>query len=233
MAYETFTRSTYAPKGAVRVIVGTTEGQSITVDFSTHDKGALIYWAGDFPGVDAVNKARAAAGLEPLAQWQIAFPDQAADHMPTIPAGFVDHSWHNDMCPRFESEALNLSLWVDHSDPQRREFPEMKRFNVYEGTSMAEHMNEEPTLSTDDWSDVVAFIAEREGRDVEAARAEYLGKLAREAADAAANAMALVIQKGIGDHSGDIAGLFFSNDALETMAAALIRFERATLKPEG
>jgi hypothetical protein len=242
MAYDTFTRpdlgegirpaDDYAPRGAVRVIVTDSTDlarPAVKVDFSAKDKGALIYWNGERPSVDVMNKARAAAGLAPLAQWQIEFEDQASDQMPTIPAGFEDHSWHNDMCPRFESEALSLSLWIDHSDPEKREWPEMDRFTIYEGTSFTEHMNDEPTLATSDWSDVVAFIAKREGRDAKAARLQYLAELATAAAEIAADAMALHIQRALGVQSGDLAGIFFSGsdvEGLATVARQYIEAER-------
>ena len=35
--------------------------------------------------------------------------------------GFVDDSWCNDVCPSMLNEARNLKLWVDYTDPNRRE----------------------------------------------------------------------------------------------------------------
>jgi hypothetical protein len=33
----------------------------------------------------------------------------------------IDDSWHNDSCPRFRNEAREVSFWVEHPDPNRRE----------------------------------------------------------------------------------------------------------------
>jgi hypothetical protein len=40
--------------------------------------------------------------------------------LPTLD-GFVDDSWRNDVCPSMLNEARNLKLWVDYTDPNRRE----------------------------------------------------------------------------------------------------------------
>jgi hypothetical protein len=56
--------------------------------------------------------------------------------------------------------------------------------------------------------------------------------LAQEAAEAAANAMALHIQTALGAESGDVAALFFDGPnmtVLTVMAATLIRAERRFL----
>ena len=45
-------------------------------------------------------------------QWRAEFPDYPVDDMPDpLPAGFVDHSWHNDDCPSFSHEATRTLLW--------------------------------------------------------------------------------------------------------------------------
>jgi len=56
------------------------------------------------------------------------FPDFPASHMPRIPLGFDDVSWHNDAMPRFESEALGLTLWIDYLQPEKREIETGRRF---------------------------------------------------------------------------------------------------------
>jgi hypothetical protein len=40
--------------------------------------------------------------------------------LPTI-EGFIDDSWGNDVCPSMLNEKLNLKLWVDYVNPDRRE----------------------------------------------------------------------------------------------------------------
>jgi type I restriction-modification system DNA methylase subunit len=61
------------------------------------------------------------------------FPDYPASDIPTIPAGFSDESWCNDMCPCFVKTLANgrqISLWIDYVDEALREHDFMKRFGV-------------------------------------------------------------------------------------------------------
>jgi hypothetical protein len=41
----------------------------------------------------------------------------------TLPDGWVDTSWHNDVCPSFEKFIGNTTfrLWCDFKDPEMRE----------------------------------------------------------------------------------------------------------------
>lgn len=82
------------------------------------------------------------------------FPDFPAADMPVIPAGFKDVSWHNDICPRFVSDALGLEIWVDYADPAHREFPRLHRFSVC-------HDGGDNDLVTNDWQAVLAFVEEK------------------------------------------------------------------------
>jgi hypothetical protein len=44
--------------------------------------------------------------------------------IPTLPKGFVDVSWHNNVSPSFErklTEETFVTLWVDYADEDRRE----------------------------------------------------------------------------------------------------------------
>jgi hypothetical protein len=44
--------------------------------------------------------------------------------IPTLPAGFIDCSWHNNVSPSFErkyNETEFVTLWVDYANPKRRE----------------------------------------------------------------------------------------------------------------
>lgn len=59
------------------------------------------------------------------------FPDYPAGTMPSIPAGFEDISWHNDVCPSFEHKAHGLRLFVDYPDDSMRELPGGERFTLY------------------------------------------------------------------------------------------------------
>lgn len=51
----------------------------------------------------------------------------------------VDCSWHNDVCPSFGVHGLNpndptrhltITLWVDHPNPERREWDSARQFAV-------------------------------------------------------------------------------------------------------
>ena len=45
----------------------------------------------------------------------------------------IDHSWHNDVCPRFDSDVAPpwKVLWVDEEDPAHREAgPDQARYVV-------------------------------------------------------------------------------------------------------
>ena len=44
--------------------------------------------------------------------------------IPALPDGFVDMSWHNDICPKFErkyNETDYVTLWVNYANEDRRE----------------------------------------------------------------------------------------------------------------
>ena len=57
-----------------------------------------------------------------------------------IPKGFVDASWHNDVCPRAQMEKkipsyggepeveVRFVLWQDYADPSKREYEFGKRY---------------------------------------------------------------------------------------------------------
>jgi hypothetical protein len=50
----------------------------------------------------------------------------------TLPAGWVDTSWHNDTCPSFEKIVgdTTIRLWCDFKDPDLREVGGNPRFTV-------------------------------------------------------------------------------------------------------
>lgn len=49
----------------------------------------------------------------------------------TLPEGWVDTSWHNDVCPSFEKLIgdMRYRIWCDFKDPELREVGG-RRFNV-------------------------------------------------------------------------------------------------------
>lgn len=104
--------------------------------------------------------------------WQIEFTDYPADSMPDLPAGWVDSSWHNDVCPSFENTALGLVLYVDHPDPNEREHgPETPRYSLHrwdeESLSLGESF-----LASEAWEDISDAVAG-------AARSAYAENLAK------------------------------------------------------
>ena len=45
-------------------------------------------------------------------------------------AYWLDVSWHNDVCPRFENDELMLAVWVETTDPCGREYDDWKQYTV-------------------------------------------------------------------------------------------------------
>jgi hypothetical protein len=64
--------------------------------------------------------------------YKIEFPDFKLDV--TIPAGFVDNSWHNNVMPcwiREMNDERVVVLWIDYSDPALRNHPQNARFVLH------------------------------------------------------------------------------------------------------
>jgi hypothetical protein len=93
---------------------------------------------------------------------QTEFPDYDVSTLPVIPAGFVDESWHNEACPRFDHPALRLSLWIDYADPAQRELPEARRF--YLQRCDEDWCGLEDLADTDDWAVVLKAIEDEQQR---------------------------------------------------------------------
>lgn len=90
------------------------------------------------------------------------FPDLAgpmpeADHL--IAAGWDDQSWHNDACPSFVSPCETMRLWVEFPNEAMRDNPE--RFCLTAWDADADHSEHAVLLVTDNWAEVLAFIAGR------------------------------------------------------------------------
>jgi hypothetical protein len=84
------------------------------------------------------------------------FPEYPIHDMPTLPEGFTDASWKNDVCPHFDNGALRIAVWIDYPDKAWREYPEVKRFTVH--SIDAEGMAGEMLFESDVWTDVLNFI---------------------------------------------------------------------------
>jgi hypothetical protein len=88
-----------------------------------------------------------------------AFPDFDLTTMPRdIPAGFVESSYANDTCPSFWNEQLKLSIHVDYVDSDLREFEGGERFHLLDTE------NGESVISSDEFAEIVAAIAEIESQ---------------------------------------------------------------------
>lgn len=78
----------------------------------------------------------------------------------TIPAGFMDSSWHNDVCPSFSKDLFNgqvLRLWVERECADDREYPDLPRFSVALHDFDAAFLD---TLATsDDFAEIEQAIA--------------------------------------------------------------------------
>jgi hypothetical protein len=79
----------------------------------------------------------------------------------TMPKGFVDESWHNDLMPTWINESLGLQIWVDHQDAAQREFPEAKRFTLcrIEGG--------DDIIETDNFREITLKIEELQARPMQ------------------------------------------------------------------
>lgn len=84
------------------------------------------------------------------------FPAQFNDAHPTIPAGWQDTSWGNDVCPSYLTPN-GLRVWVDHPDADKREFSEMPRYAV---TRESEDGDVTELCTTDDWAQVLRVVRE-------------------------------------------------------------------------
>jgi hypothetical protein len=83
--------------------------------------------------------------------YKIEFPDY--DDTITIPEGWLDDSWHNDICPKITKGTW--VIWCDYKDPDRREI---------EGQQFVASTNidgsYEPLHQFDNLGDAVAFCQE-------------------------------------------------------------------------
>lgn len=67
-----------------------------------------------------------------MSLYRTEFPDY--DDVLRIPKGFVDCSYHNDICPhvsqyyRNEETELMINIWQDYVDPDKREYSDYPRF---------------------------------------------------------------------------------------------------------
>jgi hypothetical protein len=56
-----------------------------------------------------------------MSNYKTEFPDY--DQQLSLPDGWIDTSWHNDICPSFEKDFGNVTykIFCDYKDPEKRE----------------------------------------------------------------------------------------------------------------
>ncbi len=94
--------------------------------------------------------------------FQTEFPDFPAADFPALPPGFEDSSWGNDICPCMTSKTAQICIFIDYADVILRELgADSDRFVVMPLDADGCHTGEQPMLATDDWSEVLTFLAKR------------------------------------------------------------------------
>jgi hypothetical protein len=72
--------------------------------------------------------------------------------------GFIDDSWRNDVCPSLLNEKLNLKLWVDYVNPDRREAGG-KRYTLCAYNNNADEYSE--LFASESLAEMKGFINEK------------------------------------------------------------------------
>lgn len=98
-----------------------------------------------------------------LAMREFSHQGYTLDDMPdSIPDGWQDSSWHNDICPKLRLDVgdkqIDYCIWIECADKERREFPEVARYiiNVYDWNGNTDGVT---LLETDSWPEVLAYVA--------------------------------------------------------------------------
>lgn len=80
------------------------------------------------------------------------FPDFDYD-IPVL-QGFRDESWHNDVCPKLVSDDDKLTIWIDYTDPTKRENEEEYQFTI------CNHEAEPETIlyQSNDWDSMLSML---------------------------------------------------------------------------
>ena len=58
------------------------------------------------------------------------FPDYPATAMPTLPQGWRDVSWRQDVCPCYARDDNAVMVWIDYPDKSDREYYNTRRYRV-------------------------------------------------------------------------------------------------------
>lgn len=84
------------------------------------------------------------------------FP-QFDEALPVI-EGFVDTSYHHDVCPSLSNEGLGLQLMVDYREPSDSEYPELRRSGEVGRYRLLTLEEADLVLNTDDLNEVLDTI---------------------------------------------------------------------------
>lgn len=89
------------------------------------------------------------------------FPNFDYD-IPQLPEGFVDVSWHNDVCPSFScdlNETQEMVVWVNYADENRRECGGLQFAFVIRDIDGEDTFNFEVELETNSWDEILNKIS--------------------------------------------------------------------------
>jgi hypothetical protein len=85
------------------------------------------------------------------------FPDFTLDVV--LPEGFIDISWGNDISPSFQNTDLELILYIDYAEAEKREYPTSERFTLVR-TEDGQHTgnDEDHLLTTNEYDKIIERI---------------------------------------------------------------------------
>jgi hypothetical protein len=95
--------------------------------------------------------------MESLPLWKLEFPYFPINDIPDLGADWEDVSWHNDACPCFYNQRLNLFAWIEPKDRSLWELDTKDaRILIIKGDRNRELPNHdfEPLVSGEDWEDI-------------------------------------------------------------------------------
>lgn len=84
--------------------------------------------------------------------WKTEFPYYDGEFY--CPEGWVDRSWHNDVCPHIEKRTDNVAIlvWQNYEDEDMREFEYKYAFHIeVDGDCVFDYV-------TNDWIDVLELM---------------------------------------------------------------------------
>ena len=87
------------------------------------------------------------------------FEQCLADIKGAIPGDWVDSSYGNDACPSYETPN-GWQIFIDHSDSDKREMKEMKRFGVIVSRNYGNGLGiDTPTFSSDSFQEILEYVS--------------------------------------------------------------------------